>query len=419
MTAAPGVEVVSFGCRLNLVEGEAIRAAAGGRQDLAVVNTCAVTNEAVRQARQAIRRLKRAAPTRKLVVTGCAATVDPAGFAAMGEVDAVVANDVKTAPATWSAAAASDPDVAAMRLIAGTAERTRAFLAIQTGCDHACTFCIIPHGRGRSRSVPAQEICAAAVRLAAEGFREIVLTGVDLTSYGGHGVGDTLGALVKAILRSVPDLQRLRLSSIDCIEVDADLRDAIAHEPRLMPHLHLSLQSGDDLILKRMKRRHTRADAVALCRDLRARRSDLVFGADLISGFPTESEAMFENTLALIADCDLTHVHVFPFSPRPGTPAARMPPVAPPIVRARASRLRAAASAALDRHLQAQIGRMAPVLMERGGIGRAADFCRIRVPGLVAGTIADVSIVGVENAIMIGRPAGVLPGADGRAMLAG
>ena len=406
MSGVSGVEVVTFGCRLNLVESEAIRRAAGGRENLAIVNTCAVTGEAVRQGRQAIRRLKRAAPARQIVVTGCAATVDPAAFAGMPEVDSLVANRHKTDPASWAVDGFVEPGIEApLRLAAGTQDHTRAFLAIQSGCDHRCTFCVIPYGRGPSRSVPAAEVCDAAARLAEQGFREIVLTGVDLTSYGADLPGGaTLGGLVKAILRAAPGLPRLRLSSIDCIEADPDLREAIAHEPRVMPHLHLSLQSGDDLILKRMKRRHGRADALAFCRDLRAARPDLVFGADLIAGFPTETEAMFENTRALLADCGLTHVHVFPFSPRPGTPAARMPPVAPAIVRARAARrLRAAAADALGAHLAAQIGRVAPVLMERGGVGRLPDFCRVRVPELAPGALADVQITGVEGALLTGH----------------
>ena len=359
----------------------------------------------MRQGRQAIRRLKRAAPARRIVVTGCAATVDPAAFAGMPEVDALVANHAKTDPATWAADGFFAPGIdAPLRLAAGTDDHTRAFLAIQSGCDHRCTFCIIPYGRGPSRSVPAAEICAAAARLTAQGFREIVLTGVDLTAYGADLPGGaTLGGLVKAILRAAPDLPRLRLSSIDCIEADFDLREAIAYEPRVMPHLHLSLQSGDDLVLKRMKRRHGRADAVAFCRDLRAARPDLVFGADLIAGFPTETEAMFENTLALIADCGPDAcARLSVLAPSPGTPAARMPPVAPAIVRARAARLRAAAADALGAHLAAQIGRVAPVLMERGGIGRLPDFCRVRVPGLAPGALADVQITGRGGRSTIG-----------------
>jgi threonylcarbamoyladenosine tRNA methylthiotransferase MtaB len=403
---AAGVDVVTFGCRLNLVESEAMRRAAAGQRDLTIVNTCAVTGEAVRQARQQIRRLKRTAPSRKIVVTGCAATVDPAAFAGMAEVERVVANDDKTDPASWAAVPkATGPTP--LRLAAGVEDHTRAFLAIQTGCDHRCTFCIIPYGRGASRSVPVAEICETAARLSAEGFHEIVLTGVDLTSYGADlPGGGTLGALVKAILRAGPALPRLRLSSIDCIEADPDLVEAIADDPRVMPHLHLSLQSGDDLILKRMKRRHSRAEAVDFCARLRAARPDLVFGADLIAGFPTETEAAFENTLALLDDCGLTHVHVFPFSPRPGTPAARMPPVEPSIVRARAARLREAAGVALNRHLAAQIGCVRPVLMERGGIGRLPDFSRIRVPDMTPGTLADVRVLGREGALLSGQLAG-------------
>ena len=393
------VEVVTFGCRLNLVESDAMRRAAAGRGDLAIVNTCAVTAEAVRQGRQAIRRLKRAAPERRLVATGCAATIDEAGFAAMPDVDAVVANARKLDPASWG-----DDRPSAAGPAAAAQDHTRAFLAIQTGCDHRCTFCIIPHGRGASRSVPPDAVCAAAARLAAQGFLEIVLTGVDLTSYGADlPERGTLGGLVAAILRAAPDLPRLRLSSIDCIEADPVLLATIAGEPRVMPHLHLSLQSGDDTILKRMRRRHSRAEAVRFCAEMRAARPDLVFGADLIAGFPTETEAMFEGTLALIEACGLTHVHVFPFSPRPGTPAARMPRVPADIVRGRAERLRARAADALAAHLGAQVGRTGRVLVERGGIGRLPDFTRVRVADLPPGRLADVRVTGTDGRVLLAR----------------
>jgi threonylcarbamoyladenosine tRNA methylthiotransferase MtaB len=280
----------------------------------------------------------------------------------------------------------------------GVEDHTRAFLAVQTGCDHRCTFCVIPFGRGPSRSVPMEDITSAARRLTAKGFREIVLTGVDLTSYGADLCGGpSLGALVKAILREAPALERLRLSSIDCIEADDDLIDAFANEPRLMPHLHLSLQSGDDLILKRMKRRHLRADAIHLCAELRRLRPDIVFGADVIAGFPTETEAMFDNTRALVADCGLTHLHVFPFSARPGTPAAKMPKVAPEIVKARAKRLREAGDAALRAHLDAQTGKTLLVLTERGGTGRTEDFSRVKIGNIPPSRIIDVTIAGNDG----------------------
>lgn len=411
------VELATFGCRLNLVESEAIerQASAAGLADIAVVNTCAVTAEAVRQAGQAIRRLKRIAPRRPIVVTGCAAQIEPGRFAAMPEVARVLGNAEKLDPAQWRALAGSNSldglglaiepadkiavgDIMQDRAV--TANRTRAlashtrgFLQVQNGCDHRCTFCVIPLGRGNARSVPVAEAVAQASQLVADGAREIVLTGVDLTSYGREeSGGPTLGALVRAVLDALPELPRLRLSSLDAVEIDDELRELVATEPRLMPHLHLSLQSGDDLILKRMKRRHDRADAIRFCREMRALRPDLVFGADLIVGFPTEDEAMFRRTLALIEECGLSYVHGFPFSPRPGTPAARMPQVAAAEIRERAARLRAAAEAAHGRHLSARIGRPLSVLTERGDTGRAEDFTLIRFSrGVAAGQILPVT----------------------------
>ena len=410
--ARDSVHVLSFGCRLNLVEGEAMRRAAlaAGRHDLGIVNTCGVTGEAVRQARQAIRRLKREAPTRDLVVTGCAAQMDAAAFAAMPEVDRVVGNGAKTAVATWRGGSTDDgatlAEVVAGRspLEEGVEDHTRAFLSVQNGCDHSCTFCAIPLGRGPSRSAPLADVVRSAARLAGQGFREIVLTGVDLTSYGSdlpNAAG--LGQLVRAILAGVPALERLRLSSIDCIEADPVLRAAFAEEERLMPYLHLSLQSGDDMILKRMKRRHSRADAVAVCAELRRLRPDITFGADLIAGFPTETEAMAEGTRALIEDCGLTFLHVFPFSPRPGTPAARMPQVAPPLAKERARRLREVGDVALRRHLRAQIGRRLSVLAERGGIGRAADFTPVSVGQATPGSLTPITIAGHDGRKLFGR----------------
>ena len=406
------VEVVTFGCRLNLVESEAMRGLATAEQgrDIVVVNTCAVTAEAARQARQAIRRMKRERPERDIVVTGCAAQIDPQGFADMPQVARVLGNREKTAATAFSdgrRVAVGDifaPGADAPPAVTGLEDHTRAFLAIQNGCDHRCTFCIIPYGRGASRSLDPESVVAGARRCAEAGFREIVLTGVDLTSYGRDlAEGPTLGQLVKAILAAVPGLPRLRLSSIDCIEADADLLDAIAHERRFMPHLHLSLQSGDDLILKRMKRRHDRAFAVEFCRDLQRLRPDLVFGADLIAGFPTETEAMFENSLRLVEDCGLTHLHVFPFSPRPGTPAAKMPQVETARVKARAQRLRAAGEAALRRHLDAQIGRRLRLLTERNGLARAEDFTPARLPGPPPGQIVEALITGHDGERLVAR----------------
>ena len=407
MSTKPGaeksVEVVSFGCRLNLVESEAMRRAAlaQGQNDLVIVNTCAVTAEATRQARQAIRRIRRERPSARIAVTGCAAQIDPDRFARMPEVSFVLGNAGKTAASSWEQGPRPrvelgdimSPANAGSPLSEGIEEHTRAFLAIQNGCDHRCTFCIIPYGRGPSRSVPGAEVLRAIEHFVAKGFREVVLTGVDLTSYGSDLEGQPkLGRLVKTILQNAPDLARLRLSSIDCIEADPDLVDAFANEARLMPYLHLSLQAGDDLTLKRMKRRHTRDEAQRFCTQLRGLRPNIVFGADLIAGFPGETEVMFQNTLALVTDYGLTHLHVFPFSPRPGTPAARMPPVAPAEVKERAGRLRERGRQALESHLNSQIGKTLRVLTERGGIGRAEDFTPVRLGPVPPGRMVDVSI---------------------------
>jgi threonylcarbamoyladenosine tRNA methylthiotransferase MtaB len=390
------LDVVTFGCRLNAYESQAMRRAAGaaGLDDAVIVNTCAVTGEAVRQARQAIRRLRRERPHARIVVTGCAAQTEPETFAAMEEVDRVVGNGEKLAAATWaSTRAALECDVAdgklavtdimavketAAHLVDGIDGRVRAFVQVQNGCDHRCTFCIIPYGRGPSRSVPMGAVVAQVRRLTENGYREVVLTGVDITSYGGDLPGTPrLGRLVKQILKHVPELERLRLSSIDSIKADDDLIDALAAEPRLMPHLHLSLQAGDDLILKRMKRRHARADAVAFCQRVRRLRPDVAFGADLIAGFPTESEAMFARSLDLVDDCGLAHLHVFPFSPRPGTPAARMPQVARAVVKERARRLREKGAAALAHRLAGEVCAHRQVLVESGGVGRTGQFMNI------------------------------------------
>ena len=411
------LDVVTFGCRLNAYESQAMRRAAGaaGLDDAVIVNTCAVTGEAVRQARQAIRRLRRERPHARIVVTGCAAQTEPETFAAMGEVDRVVANGEKLAAATWaSTRAALECDVAdgklavtdimavketAAHLVDGIDGRVRAFVQVQNGCDHRCTFCIIPYGRGPSRSVPMGAVVAQVRRLVENGYREAVLTGVDITSYGGDLPGTPrLGRLVKQILKHVPELDRLRLSSIDSIEADDDLIDALAAEPRLMPHLHLSLQAGDDLILKRMKRRHARADAVAFCQRVRRLRPDVAFGADLIAGFPTESEAMFARALDLVDDCGLAHLHVFPFSPRPGTPAARMPQVARAVVKERARRLREKGAAALAHRLAGEVGARRQVLVESGGVGRTGQFMTVRLAApAIPGTIVEVNIAGHDG----------------------
>ena len=404
------VDIVNFGCRLNMVESEAMRrsAIAAGHEDMVIVNTCAVTGEAARQSRQAIRRLGRERPGARIVATGCAVQIEPQRYAAMPEVAHVIGNEGKAAAATWRdlRERVRVGDIMATRESAapfrdGLEGRTRGFLQVQNGCDHRCSFCIIPFGRGPSRSSAAAEVVAQARKLVEGGAREIVLTGVDLTSWGGDLFGaPRLGALVREILREVPELARLRLSSLDCIEADAGLLAAIADEPRLMPHLHLSLQSGDDIILKRMKRRHSRAGAVAFCKEVRRLRPDMALGADIIAGFPTETEAMFERSLALVADCALTTLHVFPYSPRPGTPAGRMPPVDGVAVKERAARLRALGEAAHAAHLARQVGRRLAVLMERGGIGRAEDFSKVRLDA-AAGALVKIQIAGVEDAALV------------------
>jgi threonylcarbamoyladenosine tRNA methylthiotransferase MtaB len=409
------VEAISFGCRLNLVEAETMRreALAQGRSDLVIVNTCAVTAEAVRQAGQTIRRLKREHPEKEIIVTGCAVQTDPRRFSAMPEVTRILGNADKTAPSTWldERQIQAIPDIMVRReealpLVEGIEGHTRAFLGVQTGCDHRCTFCIIPFGRGPSRSVAQDEIVAAAARLTAQGFREIVLTGVDLTSYGQDQSGRPgLGRLVKAILRSVPGLPRLRLSSIDCIEVDEDLREAIAQEPRLMPYLHLSLQAGHDLTLKRMNRRHRRVEAIALCNELRRQRPDMSFGADLIAGFPGETEEMFQATLDLIADCGLTYLHVFPFSARPGTPAAKMPALPKAVVKERAKRLRETGDAALAMHLARHVGRRLRILTERGGTGHTEDFSQVQTGDVPAGLLIERDIIASDGKKLIAAKA--------------
>jgi threonylcarbamoyladenosine tRNA methylthiotransferase MtaB len=391
------VDIVTFGCRLNTYESEVIRRQVARRDDIVVVNTCAVTAEAVRQARQVIRRIRREKPAARIVVTGCAAQTEPELFASMAEVDRVVGNEEKLDARLWQ----TDEKISVAEIMAVTEMRphcidsvdgrARAFVQVQNGCDHRCTFCIIPFGRGNSRSLPVDDVVAQVRRLTKNGYREVVLTGVDITSY---CAGETrLGALVKRILREVPELGRLRLSSIDSVEADADLFDVLAEEPRLMPHLHLSLQAGDDLILKRMKRRHSRSDAIAFCERVGRLRPDVAFGADIIAGFPTETEDMFMRSLDLVDECGLTQLHVFPFSPRPGTPAARMPQVDRGVIKERARRLREKGKAALAHYLTHEVGARRRVLTESHALGRTEQFLAVRLARpFMPGEILDLTI---------------------------
>lgn len=417
-------EIVTFGCRLNAYESEVMRkeSAAAGLDTLEggaiIFNTCAVTSEAVRQARQAIRKARRENPDARIIVTGCAAQTLAPEFAAMGEVDLVLGNEEKLHSHSYRQLPEFGVNLFekvrvndimevkenAPHMVDLIEGRARAFVQVQNGCDHRCTFCIIPYGRGPSRSVPMGAVVEQIKRLNGNGYQEVVLTGVDLTSYGPDLPGKAgLGKLVAAILRGVPDLERLRLSSIDSIEADDELLELLAYEKRLMPHLHLSLQAGDNMILKRMKRRHAREDSVRFCNDLRDKRPEFIFGADIIAGFPTETEEMFENTRQLIADCGLTHTHIFPFSPREGTPAARMPQLERGIVKERAAILRSEGDKAYEKHLQQAIGRRQRVLVERDGIGRSEDYTLTEIAGAVAGTIIDCDISHVEGDKLIGN----------------
>ncbi|MGC3940530.1 tRNA (N(6)-L-threonylcarbamoyladenosine(37)-C(2))-methylthiotransferase MtaB [Roseobacter sp. EG26] len=409
----------TMGCRLNAYETEAMKELAdtAGLRNAVIVNTCAVTAEAVRKARQDIRKLRRTHPDARLIVTGCAAQTEPETFAQMEEVDAVIGNTEKMQNSTWQGLAADfigqteavqvddimSVTETAGHLIDGFGTRSRAYVQVQNGCDHRCTFCIIPYGRGNSRSVPAGVVVDQIKRLVDKGYNEVVLTGVDLTSWGADLPAEPkLGDLVMRILRLVPDLQRLRISSIDSIEVDDNLMQAIATEPRLMPHLHLSLQHGDDLILKRMKRRHLRDDAIRFSQEARRLRPDMTFGADIIAGFPTETEAMFENSLALVKECDLTWLHVFPYSPRPGTPAARMPAVEGKAIKERAARLRAAGTTQVEQHVTAQLGRSHKVLMEAPHMGRTEQFCEVRVSEpQPTGQVVDLTITGGRDNVLL------------------
>ncbi|MHA3914890.1 tRNA (N(6)-L-threonylcarbamoyladenosine(37)-C(2))-methylthiotransferase MtaB [Halovulum sp. GXIMD14793] len=416
--------VETFGCRLNAYESEAMRelADAAGLTDAIIVNTCAVTAEAVRQSRQRIRRLRRENPEARIIVTGCAAQTEPETYAGMDEVDLVVGNLEKMQGETWDKVAGPDfigktekvlvNDImsateTAGHLIDGFGTRARAYVQVQNGCDHRCTFCIIPYGRGNSRSVPAGVVVDQIRRLVDAGYNEVVLTGVDMTSWGADlPSAPPLGDLVQRILRMVPDLPRLRISSIDSVEADAALLDAVASEQRLMPHLHLSLQAGDDMILKRMKRRHLRDDAIRFCEDTRKARPDIVFGADIIAGFPTETEAMFENSLKLVDECGLTWLHVFPFSARTGTPAARMTAVDGAVIKDRAKRLRAAGDTAVATHLAAQLGQQHPVLFENDQMGRTPGFTEVRVAApQPVGRIVHMRITGRDGQGLLAEPA--------------
>ena len=416
------VDIVTFGCRLNAYESEVMRAAAeeAGSENTVLINTCAVTAEAVRQARQTIRRIRRERPDARLIVTGCAAQTEAETFAAMPEVDAVIGNAEKLEPASYRPQGFGTEDSEKIRvndimsvretathLIDGLTERARAFVQVQNGCDHRCTFCIIPFGRGPSRSVPMGVVVEQIRRLVGNGYREVVLTGVDITAYGADLPGTPkLGTLARAILRGVPDLPRLRLSSIDSVEADPALLEVIASEPRLMPHLHLSLQAGDDMILKRMKRRHLRDDTIRFCEDMRMSRPDVVFGADIIAGFPTETEDMFRNSLAIVDECGLTFLHVFPFSPRKGTPAARMPQLDRQLVKERAKRLREKGEEALHRHLESQRGATRQVLVETPGNGRTEHFTPVHFEHEAApGAIASMVVNGHDGARLTARAA--------------
>jgi threonylcarbamoyladenosine tRNA methylthiotransferase MtaB len=436
-----GPDIITMGCRLNIAESEAIRDMAQGQDDLIVVNSCAVTAEAVRQTRQAIRRARRERPDARIIVTGCAAQTEPQTFAAMVEVDGVIGNREKMEVKTYLPPFASSEaekllrarvstsldtnggwvapekvrvsDIMAVRdtaphMASAFADHARAFLEVQNGCDHRCTFCIIPYGRGNSRSVPAGAVVEKARQLVDAGYQEIVLTGVDVTSYGPDLPGSpSLGLLIERILKGVPDLPRLRLSSIDSVEIDERLFDLIAHEPRMMPHLHLSLQAGDDMILKRMKRRHGRADAIRIVERLKAARPDLSIGADIIAGFPTEDDAMFHNSLRLVEECDIVHGHIFPYSPRTGTPAARMPQVDRATIKARAAVLRDACAKRRDAWLRSLIGTNQSVLVERSGMnGHAENFAPVRfAKAHAASSIVRATITALENGSLIAQEA--------------
>ncbi len=411
-------KIVTFGCRLNSYESEVMseHVQTAGLENTILINSCAVTNEAVRQARQTIRKLRRENKDAKIIVTGCAAQIDPGMFTEMDEVDFVIGNDEKMKLETFSQLSLDElercsvNDIMSVRetaghLISAFGGRARAYVQVQNGCDHRCTFCIIPFGRGNSRSVPLGEIVRQIQHLVDEGYKEVVLTGVDITAYGRDLPGQlSLGKLCQKILEFVPDLARLRISSIDSVEADEALMDVIANDRRLMPHLHLSLQSGDDMILKRMKRRHSRADAIAFCRQVRELRPEIVYGADIIAGFPTETEEMFENSLALIEDCGLTFLHVFPFSPRPDTPAARMPQLQRAVIKERAARLRAKGDERLAAYLKGLEGQAVELLMERDQVGRAETFVEVTVDGpFQPGAIIRAKVLVQDDGALMGE----------------
>ena len=393
MNASVTPEVISLGCRLNIAESERMQAMLADSGDVVVINSCAVTSEAVRQTRQAIRKARRARPDARLIVTGCAADIERDQIAEMPEVDGLIANAAKLDPRSWNVPLPEAPPLPT---------RTRAFIAVQNGCDHACTFCVIPQGRGKSRSMTIPAVLREVEHHLGQGAKEVVLTGVDVTSWG-HDLADTppLGALVGAILTEFPQLERLRMSSLDGIEIDEALFELFAQEKRLMPHLHLSLQHGDDLILKRMKRRHSRAQAVDLVRRLKEQRPEIAIGADLIAGFPTETDAHHEANLSIIADCDIVHGHIFPYSPRPGTPAARMPQVERATIKARAAELRDAVAARREAWLKSLVGETLSVLAERDGTGYAPSYARVDVPeGTPAGRIVEITPRTLERGLL-------------------
>lgn len=408
-------QLLTFGCRLNTYESEVMKnhARAAGLDNVIIVNTCAVTKEAERQARQAIRKARKTNPEAKIIVTGCAAQIHPESFASMGEVDKVIGNDLKLEAGTWQGLAGDKilvNDIMAItetasHLVEGFDGRARAFVQVQNGCDHRCTFCIIPYGRGNSRSVPIGAIVEQCRALVANGYNEIVFTGVDVTSYGPDLPGaPSLGQMIRRVLALVPELPRLRLSSLDPVEMDDDLWRLIAEEERLMPHLHMSLQAGDDMILKRMKRRHLRKDAIAMCERARSYRPDIAFGADIIAGFPTETDDMFKNTLDIVEECDLTFLHVFPYSEREGTPAAKMPQVAPIIRKERAALLRDKGEAQMQKFLQRHMNARRQIVVEQNNIGRTEHFAEVMLDKLLEpGTLHYIETLGVENNKLTGK----------------
>jgi threonylcarbamoyladenosine tRNA methylthiotransferase MtaB len=408
-------ELVTFGCRLNIYESEVMRQHAkdAGLQDAIIFNTCAVTKQAEKDARRAIRKAKRDNPGAKIIVTGCSAQIAPEMYAQMPEVDQVIGNDLKLKAETWGAKGTEKVLVndimsvteTASHLLQGFEDHSRAFIQVQNGCDHRCTFCIIPYGRGNSRSVPIGVIAEQVKALVKAGYKEIVMTGVDVTSYGPDLPGQpTLGQMIRRVLALVPELPRLRLSSLDPVEIDDDLWHLIEFEPRLMPHLHLSLQAGDDMILKRMKRRHLRQDVIDMCERARKLRPDMTFGADIIAGFPTETEAMFVNTLKIVEECDITFLHVFPYSEREGTPAAKMPQVNPATRKERAARLRTLGEQQVTKFLNQNINKTFEVIVEKGNMARATNFAPVRLDKDIApGSLASVHTYGIENGALAGR----------------